>query len=75
RWGPLVALGVQLRAANDPSRVTPYQLPVAPVAVASRSGAVAYWDPHSGRLQDVMPGHHVVSTGWVDAKPSVEAIP
>ncbi len=72
RWGALIGLGVKLRAA-DPASITPYAQPEALVAVTSRAGRIEYWDKHSGRLQDVMPGFIPCDVGWIEERPSVEA--
>ncbi len=71
KWGALHALGVKLRASDDP-RVTPYKRPEQPVAVARPSGQVQYWDPHDGPLP---PRWQPVAVGWVGEKTSTAAIP
>jgi hypothetical protein len=71
RWAALHMLGVKLRAASDPARVTPYERPRQPVAVAKPGGRVEYWDPHDG---DLPRGWHPVATGWLAEKPNVHGV-
>jgi len=72
RWGPLVALGVTLRAASDPAEISAYEPPVAPVAVSRPGGRLSHWDPHDGPLPS---GWKPVATGWLAEHTSPEQVP
>lgn len=62
RWGALLAHGVTIRAASDPSGAGAYSRPEEFIPVSSAGGRIQNHDPHDGPIPR---GFKQVASGWM----------